>query len=287
MSPVASLKRSVVILPGLGNNKNDYDELSQDLRECYDFHVEVVPVRRLDWARNASGLFDRNYWRSTLSPRPTVDWYLSRVNDTVSKVREENEGPVTILAHSAGGWLGRLYLLDFGFRGIDRFVSLGSPHTPPPPGVVDQTRGILTFISQQTPGAFHEEIDYTTVAGKFIKGAKLFGKHGSLGSKVTGLGYQQVCGDPEVWGDGVVPIPSAHLDGALQINLDGVYHSPLGSSMPADQKVSVEENGNLDSDDFDESDAATSVGRPWYGSKSILPLWVECINSTPSTLVAD
>jgi hypothetical protein len=40
----------------------------------------------------------------------------------------------------------------------------------------------------------------------------------------------QVCGDATAWGDGVVPVPSAHLEGAEQITLEGVYHSPLGAS---------------------------------------------------------
>lgn len=61
----------------------------------------------------------------------------------------------------AGGWLGRVYMLDFGTTGIDRYVTLGSPHAPPPAGaegVVDQTRGILTFCSDATPGAYHPEV---------------------------------------------------------------------------------------------------------------------------------
>jgi hypothetical protein len=40
----------------------------------------------------------------------------------------------------------------------------------------------------------------------------------------------QVCGEAEVWGDGIVPLPSAHLDSATNVDLDGVYHSPLGAS---------------------------------------------------------
>ena len=51
------------------------------------------------------------------------------------------------------------------------------------------------------------------VAGKWIKGAKLRGSGGSLAAKLVGLGYQQVCGDPEVWGDGITPVCAAHLDG--------------------------------------------------------------------------
>jgi hypothetical protein len=43
-------------------------------------------------------------------------------------------------------------------------------------------------------------------------------------------GAAQVCGEAEVWGDGVVPLPTAHLEGAINIDLEGVYHSPLGAS---------------------------------------------------------
>lgn len=64
----------------------------------------------------------------------------------------------------------------------------------------------------------------------------------------------QVCGDPEAWGDGVVPEPSAHLEGALNITLDGVYHSPVGVDDGA-------ENGS-------------SKRRVWYGSPGVLEKWV-------------
>ena len=45
------------------------------------------------------------------------------------------------------------------------------------------------------------------------------------------VGYQQVCGDAEVDGDFIVPLPCAHLDGATQVNLEGAFHSPLGSKV--------------------------------------------------------
>lgn len=61
------------------------------------------------------------------------------------------------------------------------------------------------------------------------------------------LALDQVCGESEVWGDGVVPEVSAHLEGAINISFDGVYHSPVGS----DDEL-----------------------RPWYGSPAILDQWV-------------
>jgi hypothetical protein len=65
------------------------------------------------------------------------------------------------------------------------------------------------------------------------------------------LDFSQVCGDAEVDGDFIVPVVSAHLEGALNIDLEGAFHSPLGS------KVSF-------------------LG-PWYGSEKFLSQWVEHI----------
>lgn len=57
----------------------------------------------------------------------------------------------------------------------------------------------------------------------------------------------QVCGQADVWGDGVVPEVSAHLEGAMNISLEGVYHSPVGSD---------------------------NTARPWYGSPAVVEKWV-------------
>lgn len=59
------------------------------------------------------------------------------------------------------------------------------------------------------------------VVGKWIQGARLRGGSGSLAQRLVGLGYAQVCGEAEVWGDGIIPVPAAHLDGEL--DLAGVF----------------------------------------------------------------
>jgi len=269
----ANSPRTVVILPGLGNNSVDYAELKNSLKTEYDYNVEVANISRLDWARNAQGLLDSNYWTGTLTPRPTVDWYLDRVDAAIERSKETSDGPITLLCHSAGGWLGRLYLRDFDRAGITHFVSLGSPHLPPPQGTIDQTRGILTHIQETCPHAYHDDISYVTIAGNFARGAKLFGKDGSFSERIVGAGYKQVCGQSEVDGDGVVPIPSAHLQGAEQINLDGVYHSPLGAT-------DLYNNSSLDSDDYDESVSLQSneTARRWYGHPENLKNWVKYLS---------
>ena len=82
------------------------------------------------------------------------------------------DAPITLLAHSAGGWMGRVWLLqrfdELMAEGakVDCYVSLGSPQLPPPPDVVDQTRGILTWCAANCPGGLHEGLKYVTVAGE-------------------------------------------------------------------------------------------------------------------------
>ncbi|KAJ0078880.1 hypothetical protein Patl1_23612 [Pistacia atlantica] len=66
-------------------------------------------------------------------------------------------------------------------------------------------------------------------------------------ARFVGQGYKQVCGQADVWGDGVVPEVSAHLEGALNVSLDGVYHSPVGSD---------------------------DILRPWYGSPAVVEKWI-------------
>ncbi|GFZ02726.1 alpha/beta-Hydrolases superfamily protein [Actinidia rufa] len=58
----------------------------------------------------------------------------------------------------------------------------------------------------------------------------------------------QVCGQADVWGDGVVTEVAAHLEGALNMSFNGVYHSPVGSD---------------------------DASRPWYGSPAIVEQWIQ------------
>jgi hypothetical protein len=251
-----------VILPGLGNSGADYDELVADLLqkagekgEEASLYVTTVDVARIDWLRNAAGVLDGNYWRGTLQPRPFIDWYLNKLKEKIAEAKDQTEGgPITLVGHSAGGWLGRTYLVDVESpedAGVDCFISLGSPQLATPkdvPMVIDQTRGILNWVNEACPGAHHSNVKYISICSKCIKGARMDTEGASIEEKITGQGYKQVCGKSDVWGDGIVPIPSAHLEGAIQIDLEGIYHSPLGKG-----------------------------DRPWYGSSEIVDQWMQYI----------
>lgn len=249
----------------------------------YGVPTVVAEVSRVDWLRNAAGLVDPNYWRGTLQPRPVLDWYLKRVEKAVSEAKElANGGSLSLIGHSAGGWLARLYMEEFGFSNISLLLTLGTPHLPPPkgsPGVIDQTRGLLNYVEKHCSNAVYTpELRYVCIAGRYIKGARFSGGSDinstsldieismpdsevamvnstnvsvpaspTFRARFVGQGYKQVCGKADVWGDGVVPEVTAHLEGALNITYDGVYHSPVGS------------------DDF---------SRPWYGSPAIVDQWI-------------
>ncbi|TVU33549.1 hypothetical protein EJB05_25373 [Eragrostis curvula] len=281
----ATPPRPAVILPGLGNNTGDYARLAAALRDDHGLPAAVVArVSRPDWLRNAAGLVDGNYWRGTLRPRPVLDWYLKRVEEAVAEAKELGapDGKISLIGHSAGGWLARVYMEEFGASDISLLLTLGTPHLPPPkgvPGVIDQTRGLLDYVEKNcAPAVYKPELRYVCIAGRYIQGAPLLGNsavasdeilavdtpsgggeavivstndkstsRATMRARFVGQGYKQVCGRADVWGDGVVPEMSAHLEGALNISFDGVYHSPVGSD--------------------DEQ-------RPWYGSPAILEQWV-------------
>ena len=73
-APRGKQKRAVVIMPGLGNAKNDYKALAE-LLMTEGLTAEIASVNRIDWLRNAAGVVDINYWKGTLNPQPTVNWY--------------------------------------------------------------------------------------------------------------------------------------------------------------------------------------------------------------------
>jgi len=107
-------------------------------------------------------------------------------------------------------------------------------------------------VNETCPGAFHGDVAYVTIVGRCIEGSSIAEEGRSVGEKITGQGYKQVCGSSQVWGDGIVPEQSAHLEGALQISLEGIYHSPLGKGK--DMR--------------------------WYGDAEVVAQWMDHIYST-------
>ncbi|KAF2306794.1 hypothetical protein GH714_021473 [Hevea brasiliensis] len=254
--PTLSFRAYLLGQEGFREQHRDYQKLKVTLNE-YGVPSVIAKVSRFDWFRNAAGLVDPNYWRGTLR----LGLFLIG-------------GTLSLIGHSAGGWLARVYMEEFGLSDVSLLLTLGTPHLPPPkgvPGVIDQTRGLLDYVEKHCAKAIYTpHLKYVCIAGRYIQGARFVGNSNAEVNSVVAMGSDQpnaeavlmndtstsasiainfvpVLLGKDVWGDGVVPEASAHLEGALNISLEGVYHSPVGS----DDEL-----------------------RPWYGSPAVVDQWI-------------
>lgn len=226
-----------VILPGFFAAGSEYRPLENALNQL-GIPTITVPLTQRDW------------W-PTLGGRSIVP-ILRALDRTVQETLEKYQtSQINLIGHSAGGWISRIYLGEKPYTQIPRdvtgeyqglwhkhpyvntLISLGTPH-------VSQerwTRKNLDFVANTYPGAFYPNVRYICLAGKAIYGKQTW---------KTWLAYESyklTIGEGETWGDGITPIKAAHLEGAENLILDDVWHSPR------------------------------SPGK-WYGSPEVLSAWV-------------
>lgn len=223
-----------VILPGYLAGAIEYQALAQALQQL-GFPTTIVPLRRQDWFPTLGG--------RSIAP------IVHQLDQTVKQVLlQHNAEQVNLIGHSAGGWISRIYLGEKPYAiapklsvqhlwharpSVATLITLGSPHT----SQERWTRRNLDFVNTTYPGAFYSEVRYVCVAGKAIYGAQRWGQWLAYSS------YQLTCGQGNCWGDGITPVVSAHLDGAENLTIEGVRHSPRAGGL-------------------------------WYGSPEVLPAWV-------------
>ncbi|MDJ0735214.1 MAG: triacylglycerol lipase [Nostocaceae cyanobacterium] len=223
-----------VILPGYLEGAIAYRQLEQCL-QTMGFPTVTVPLRRRDWI-------------PTLGGRPVTP-ILMQLERTVKDVLQQYQtSQINLIGHSAGGWISRIYLGDIPYSGVGKakasvwlahphvatLITLGTPHT----SQERWTRWNLDFVNNNYPGAFYDKVRYVCVAGKTIFGEKRWGSYIAYSS------YQLTCGQGDTWGDGITPIAAAHLQGAENLVIEGVKHSPKSPGI-------------------------------WYGSPEIVTNWVK------------
>ncbi|MGF1479175.1 MAG: esterase/lipase family protein [Cyanophyceae cyanobacterium] len=210
-----------VIVPGYFARSNEYCALQQ-LLTARGFPTTTVPLKLRDWLPTVGG-------RSMIP-------ILRRIEDTVQAMREQYQSPINVIGHSAGGWIARIYLGDIPYTihndvaqtqgvwnahaHVATLVTLGTPH-------VSQerwTKRNLDFVKDNYPGAFYPHIRYVCVAGKAVYGKR-------FQSWLAYNSYQLTIGEGNSWGDGITPIAAAHLAGATNLTLEGVWHSPKSPGM--------------------------------------------------------
>jgi len=207
-----------VILPGYLAGAAPYQGMEAALRDL-GIAATTVPLTRWDWLPTVGGR--------------SVQPILAKLAHTVDQVCQQSGATqVNLVGHSAGGWIARIYLgakpyavhppdaqrpnCWQGHCHVTTLVTLGTPH-------VSQerwTRRNLDFVNQTYPGAWETDVTYACYAGKAVFGEPSWRTWFTYNSyKITG-------GEGRCWGDGITPIPAAHLEGATNVVLEEVYHSP-------------------------------------------------------------
>lgn len=220
-----------VILPGYFASATEYQTLESELN-AKGIPTVTVPLRKRNWVPTLGG-------RSVVPILRSIDRAVEQM------LQQYNSDRVNLIGHSAGGWIARIYLGEkrYDIHGdanalwnardrVATLITLGTPH-------VSQerwTKRNLDFVKNHYPGAFYADVKYVCVAGKAVYGSP-------RDSWLAYNSYKLTCGVGNCWGDGITPVTAAHLEGAENITLEGVMHSPRGR-------------------------------RLWYGSPEVNPTWV-------------
>ncbi len=209
------MQHTIIIVGGYNSLWPAYLKLARDLEDLSGLPAIGVPLMPWDW------------WIARRSEDATN--ILQKLKETVVWARRRLRADRFILVgHSAGGVIGRLYLHDAPvwsqvYAGVDHVtavITLGSPHGS------DQGSSFAWFLSAEAnrlvPGTYYaERVRYLAVAGQYLRGHL----DGNYAERRAYRAYQFFAGQGDVWGDGMVPLQTARLDGAETMILEGIAHS--------------------------------------------------------------
>ena len=211
---MTQLQQPVLILGGFLITPEAYAPLAQWIQTVHGQAAEVVPVDRLQWL----GTTRQAGWRRILD----------QVDTCAQSLQQASPGcQVTLIGHSSGGVMLRLYLGEEPFAGrsyaghhrCNRLVTLGSPHQ------AKRATRLRSLVDQRYPGCpFADQVDYVSVAGRL----DLAGFNASNLSRLSARrSYGSICDDQMADGDGLVPLCSALLNGSRQLVLEDTAHGGL------------------------------------------------------------
>ena len=218
--------------------------------------------------------FDREERLLKLPPYSLGDWVAEMIDPTKgahhgspfdtpsclspsSRFPSTDDDKVVLIAHSAAGWISRIYLSDAEYGGrvyigsnlVRGLVTLGTPHM----AIREIQDGrqplnprnmgfVLNSASHPEGGKWEDQVPVVCVGGDAVRGEKYLG---GLAKTLPFQSYELVCGDGSGSGDGITPLTSAlGMDRARSyITLPDCFH---GTGFPGD----------------------------WYGSDSIIDQWL-------------
>ena len=207
----------VLILGGFLITDEAYAPLASWIQSHQGSIVRIVPSSKFDWLLTSWAIG----WRRLLD----------RVDEIVQDLQSQSHtGKVTLIGHSSGGVMLRLYLGDQPFSGrvyaghlrCNRLVMLGSPHQ------AVRATPLRALVDKLYPAcSFSTHVDYISIAGNLLlesNNATHFAKRFASNS------YRSISGDPLSQGDGLVPLSSALLAQSRHLVLNDTAHGGLFGS---------------------------------------------------------
>ena len=220
----------IIILGGFLIDDSDYREMKEYIKSRTHNKVVIVPVNKLEW----------------LCTNWSFGWkiILDKVEKLVKELsNESSSNKVTLIGHSSGGMILRLFLSDLLFsrkiyNGKDYsncLITLGSPNQ------AKRATYLRNFVSTKLPGSFYStDVSYISVAGELDLDGPIATKTSLRLSKSS---YRALNGNGDVIGDGLVPRDSALLIGSKHIVIKEAAHG-------------------------------RAFGKDWYGSKNKVEEWL-------------
>jgi len=206
----------VVIVPGVLFWDSLYEVMRDALSEWIPKEkIAIAPVSLLDWIGMPP------------SPERSTNRVMAALDRTVRQMAAKFPGEqVTIVAHSGGGTVAMIYLLQHSFQGdvyqvngmVGKLVTLGTPfHTH------EHFAKIKTdFIFKYLDPDFFSRYPVVSIVSDRYQGALDSG----FTEKLCYLFYRGVTDEGNLPGDGVVPAKSCFLQGAENVTIPDCEHVP-------------------------------------------------------------
>ena len=224
------LDQPIIILGGFLIDSSAYDEMKESIKTRVNHKVVIIPVSKMDW----------------LSTNWSFGWriILDKVEKKVKELANVSKtNKVTLIGHSSGGMILRLYLSDLLFarkiyNGKDYancLITLGSPNQ------AKRATYLRNFVSTKLPGSFYSNcVTYVSVAGELDLSGPIAT---STSRRLSKPSYKALNGNENAIGDGLVPKDSALLIGSQTIVIKETAHGK-------------------------------AFGKDWYGSKNKVEEWL-------------
>jgi pimeloyl-ACP methyl ester carboxylesterase len=221
----------VVIIPGVLFWDSLYDVMKDALAEHLSKErIAIAPVSLIDWIGFPP------------SPEKSTNRVMKALDRSVREMERKFPGePITLVAHSGGGTVAMIYLLEQPFQGdlyypgkrIKKLITLGTPfHTH------EHYAKIKTdFIFSHLHADFFDRVAVVSVVSDKYHG----NSEGSFFEKTCYQFYKNVLEDGNVAGDGIVPAKSCFLEGAENVTIADAEHLPTPHTRWYGTKEGVEQ----------------------------------------------